>query len=441
MLGSGLVALMLLVACDPVLHPEFVVREGPTSPVSFQLLSGDGNFSVVRSTGHGKTVPRAGLWRVDRGTGRRVRLPDGERASKISRDGHRVLVTAGDASSGGTTVLWLAGTVLSPPPGTQFSEDLTFGVFVDSDGAVKTWEAATQSIGLVEPGFPRPPGTLSATAKGISDDGRTVQYGLDGPQPIERFVDLDTAQAVDRPTLVGMGSEFEYVTDHFVLAASCNSFVHAHEAGRFDFVGCLCTIIDESWAELVALPSGTSGRRYTNTTGGSIHRQAFVATDGNVAWIYQSRYDVCPNLPVTTFCVVASSAVAVTPNGSRAFDTGPTVLGGIDISSNGRLLLIDKGRSGLPAGGSLLRRGPVQVIDWITGNIETLTQAETYEETNELLCRIIMQQAPCTLPAGSVGAQVSDDLQVIGTTTSTGAGWYEYSVAPPPISGTSASPS
>ena len=51
------------------------------------------------------------------------------------------------------------------------------------------------------------------------------------------------------------------------------------------------------------------------------------------------------------------------------------------------------------------------MIDWITGNIETLTQAETYEETNEILCRIILQQAPRTLPAMSVGAQVSDDLQ------------------------------
>lgn len=97
----------------------------------------------------------------------------------------------------------VAGTLLSPPPGSQFSEDLSFGVFVDTDGAVKTWETATQSIGLVEPGFHRPPGPSSAIPKGISDDGRTVQYQLRGARPIERFVDLDAAQAVDRPNLDG----------------------------------------------------------------------------------------------------------------------------------------------------------------------------------------------------------------------------------------------
>ena len=433
---------MFLVACDPVLHPDFVVREAPTSAVSFQLLSGNGNFSVVRSTGHGKTVPRPGLWRVDRGTGRRVRLPDGDRASKISRDGQRVLVTTGDPSTGVTAVLWAAGTVVSPPAGTQFSEDLTFGVFVDTDGAVKTWETATQSIGLVEAGAPRPPGTVSATPKGISDDGRTVQYELRGSQPIERFVDLDTAQAVDRPNLDGTGGDVGYVIDRFVLAASGNSFVHAHEVGHFDFTGCVCSIVDESWAELVALPAGTPGRRYTNTTGQSIDPQAFIATDGNAAWIYQSRLAPCPNIPTTSFCVVASTAVVVTQNGFRAFDMGPSALGAIDISSNGRMLLIDTGAPGLPLGGSLLLRGPVQVIDWITGSVESLARAETYEETRDFICRLVLQQAPCILSASSSGAQVSDDLQVVGTTTSTGAGWYEYAVAPPsPISSTPASPS
>jgi hypothetical protein len=444
MLGSGLAALLLLVACDPVLHPEFVVREPPTSPVTFQLLSGDGRFSVVRSTGHSKTVPSAGLWRVDRRTGRSVRLPDGERATKISRNGRRVLIATGDPSTGGTTVLWSVGAVLSPPPGTRFSEDLTFGVFVDADGAVKTWETATQSSGLVEPGFPRPPGTVSATPTGISDDGRTIQYELQGSQSIERFVHLDTAQAVDRPKLDGTGGESGYVIDRFVLAASGNSFVHVHEAGHFDFEGCVCSIVDESWAELVALPAGTAGRRYTNTTGESIDRQVFIATDGNAAWIYQSLQRLCPNIPVpiTTFCVVASTAVVVTQNGSRAFDTGPSALGAIDISSNGRMLLIDTGAPGLPLGGSLLLRGPVQVIDWVTGNVESLSRAATYEETRDFICRPIRQQTPCTLPARSSGAQVSDDLQVVGTTTSTGAGWYEYSVAPPtPNSSTSASPS
>jgi hypothetical protein len=62
-------------------------------------------------------------------------------------------------------------------------------------------------------------------------------------------------------------------------------------------------------------------------------------------------------------------------------------------------------------------------------------------ETPDFICRPIQQPVPCTLPATSVGAQVSDDLKVVATTTRTGAGWYEYTVVPSPNRSTSAAPS
>src|SRR5262245_34919637 len=105
----GLVVL-LLAACDPIPHPDFVVREAPTSPVTVELLSGDGNFVVVHSTGPGSTVPGAGRWRIDRRDGAVVALPTGDRATKLSRDGSRVLITTGN-----TAVVWVTGASVTPP--------------------------------------------------------------------------------------------------------------------------------------------------------------------------------------------------------------------------------------------------------------------------------------------------------------------------------------
>jgi hypothetical protein len=194
-LALGLVTVTLLVACDPILHPEVTVREAAGSGVRFRLLSGDGNFVVVQASGPGATVPGPGWWRVDRRDGSVVALPDATGATRISRDGSRVLL----ALTAGGPVVWADGTVLTPPAGAEFSDDLTFAVFVDADGTVKTWETATQAVAPVEPGFPRPRGTTSAAGKGVSDDGRTVQYTLSSAAPIERFVDLDAGVAVDRP--------------------------------------------------------------------------------------------------------------------------------------------------------------------------------------------------------------------------------------------------
>ena len=162
------------------------------------------------------------------------------------------------------------------------SEQLTFALFVDTDGQVKTWETATGTVTPVETAFPRPPGATAAIAKGVSDDGRTAQYELQGPNRIERFVDLDTGAAVDRP----YGERTSAVrTDHFVLAARGDAFLHIHQA---------CTLIvddephelcDPSWAELVELPSGAVSHRYTNpdgATGMGLTDRGFVSANGRV---------------------------------------------------------------------------------------------------------------------------------------------------------------
>ena len=391
---------MLLVACDPIPHPDVTVREAAGSGVRFRLVSGDGNYVVVQASGPGATVPGAGWWRVDRRDGSVVALPDASQATRVSRDGSRVLL---EQMAGGTVVLWAGGTVLTPPTGARFSDNLTFAVFVDADGTVKTWETATQAVAPVEPGFPRPPGTTAATAKGISDDGRTVQYALSSAAPIERFVDLDAGQAVDRPDQTDFDFPF-YANDRFVLAANGDAFIHVHEIGEYVD---LSPIPQESWAELVTLPGGQSGRRFDNlTTGQSITGDPLVATNGKIGWIYAEAPGRCPGLPTPELCVGASSAVAILANGHRTFDTGPHERGSMDISANGRFLVLDKYIQ--PRYLNPFTRGPVRVIDWVTGTAETLSQGS---------------------PALTIDAQISDDQRLVATTTNDG-GWYEFAAAP-----------
>ena len=319
---------MLLVACDPLLHAEFVARERPpTSPVSFQLLSGTATSASCGRPATGKTVPRAGLWRVDRGTGRRVRLPDGEQASKISRDGHRVLITTGDALLG-----WHHRAV-----GGRHGAIVAAARHPASRGphlrGVRRHRRRREDVGsghavdrACRTGVPRPPGTLSATAKGISDDGRTVQYELHGPQPIERFVDLDTMQAVDRPT--SSAWDPSPTTFSIMLAwlpVAILSFMRTRPVGSTSPppLHHHRRILGRSWllSHLVRPGLATRTRRANPSTG----RRSLPPTATSMDLPATLRH--LSESPWTTFCVVASSAVAVTKNGSRAFSTGPTESG------------------------------------------------------------------------------------------------------------------
>ena len=140
-----------LAGCKPVLHTQATIVEPPGSPARIVLLSGDARYSVVVSTGPAATVPGAGTWRVDRGNRSTLQLPGGT-PTEISYDGSRVLYGAA------SLLLWSNGVQLTPPTGTTMSQDLTYGIFVDTDGVVKTWSTATQTVTSVEATVPRPAG-------------------------------------------------------------------------------------------------------------------------------------------------------------------------------------------------------------------------------------------------------------------------------------------
>ena len=61
-----------------------------------------------------------------------------------------------------------------------------------------------------------------------------------------------------------------------------------------------------------------------------------------------------------------------------------------------------------PADHFLIPRGPVRVIDWVTGTVETLSEGSSGLTTD---------------------AQISDDQRLVATTTNDG-GWYEFAAAP-----------
>jgi len=421
---------LALAACEPVAHSSFTVRESPASAVTFRLLSGDASQVVVTATAAGATVPGPGVWRVDRSDGSVVELPAGE-PTKISSDGERVLVG---------TSLWSSGSVLTPPS-TVMSEQLSFALFVDTDGQVKTWETATGTVTPVETGFPRPAGTTSAIAKGVSDDGRTVQYELQGSNRIERFVDLDAGAAVDRPN--GDGSSGQM--DRFVLAARGDAFLHIHQVCDLVLDPEPHDLCDPSWAELVKLPSGAVARRYTNPDGGTGMRltdRGFVSASGQVAWVHREQWQArCTADPTPVGCVTSAQMVTIWEHGDRSFSLptspfpsiGTNDVDSVDVSARGRFLVADVHLSVYTF---IDKQGLAGVIDRSTGSTENLwgnPLPPSYTETNSVTCSLLRGTpgSPCSLPAFAVGPQISDDGRVIATTSMSGKGWYEYEADPP----------
>lgn len=408
---------LLVSACDPIPHSVHTVVESPSAPVAFRLLSGDGRFAVVEAFGPSTTVPGAGWWRVERATGTSVQLPTG--ATAISRDGSRVLLTDGG--------LWVDGTEVAPPAGARFSPDLTYAVFVDpADGLVRTWETATGAVGDVETGFPRPAGTTAGPIA-VSDDGRVVHYAIG---VIQRFVDLDAGTKVD---LARAGGD---VTEQFLLSADGDSVLHTYNLtmGNLD---CMCTVVVESWAELVALPSGTPGARWHNTSDESI-RAATISGNGDTGWVYrlkeEYRRDDCFGnpTPIGFSCAVSASVVAVGHRSHVPFGNVGLRLGSMDATPDGRFLAIDTFQAPLEV---IPVRGPASVLDRYSDlRIDRLDERQTYTETDSFACRWfnwLNGSTPCTGQGWSSGGQISDDGTLVATTTTSGRGWYEYTPPPP----------
>jgi hypothetical protein len=339
------------------------VVAAPGGGVDFKLLSADGNFAVVQTP--------SGPQRVDRRDQTSVSLPTGA-PSAISRDGSRVLLTSS------TPVLWSNGQVLNPPPGTVLSRDLTYGVFVDTDGLVKRWESATQTVSDVETNFPRPSPVYGVHARDISDDGHMVEYSFNQQfTDVVRFADLDTQTAYD-------GTDSNY-SAHYRLAASGTAMLDMSHL---------------NYADLISLPSGTVLNHFYVTTFDFQILDGKISDSGDVAWVYEAVIQV----PLCNgSCTISSEMVVLLPNGDTQLyfaASGDLTAGSMHIDSSGRYLLFTKDNA---AGDP--NPYPVQVIDRLKPGVELLTASDGSHRSRS--------------------GYINDDGTVVAT-TSTGGGWYEY---------------
>ncbi len=284
-------------------------------------------------------------------------------------------------------MLWAHGATLTPPSGIRMSRDLTFGVFVDTDGFVKRWQTATRTVSAVETDFPRPSPIFGVQALDISNDGHMVEYAfLQHIYTFVRFADLSTHHAYDDPTANNVSS--------LALAPSGTVYLDA-------------TRLSE--ASVISLPNGTVLRTYSLGLSSFFQIEGgWMSDSGTVAWLYEADHAFqCPVAP--TQCTLESVMVALVPKGgTRSVDTGPGELtaGSVHLSRSGRFLLLTKDNVVSPGP---LEPGPVQVVDWLNGG-ETLTASDGSHPSR----------------SGSI----SDDGTIVAT-TSTG-GWYEYAPAPSP---------
>ena len=343
---------------------NLTVVAAPGGGVDFKLLSDDGNFGVVQTT--------SGPQRIDRRDETSLSLPTGV-PSAISRDGSRVLVTSS------TSVVWSNGQVLYPPPGTVMSRDLTYGVFVDTDGLVRRWETATQTVSDVETDFPRPSPVYGVHAVDISDDGHMVEYAFNlSRNNLVRFADLDTQTAYDT-------TDFGNYSAHYRLAASGTAML---DVSRLNY------------AQLISLPSGTVLNTFYVTTFNFAVLDGLISDSGAVVWVYEAVVQV-PLCDVS--CTNASAMVVLLPNGDTltfSVGSGDLTEGSVHLASSGRFLLFTKDNDlGDP------NPSPVQVVDRLKPGVELLTASDGSHPSRS--------------------GYISDDGRVVAT-TSTGGGWYEY---------------
>ncbi len=424
-----IVAAMAVVAaaCKPVTHPIFTAREGPTSPVTVLLLSGNGNFVVAEATAASTMVPGPGTWRVDRRDGSVAALPGrsvsgGYDPVAISNDGMRVQLN--DVNS--HPVVWSHGVVLSSPSTLMaLSPDLTFALLHDSAGVMKRWNVLTGAVTPVETSVPRPPGYTSAFPDAISDDGNVATFELRQPNVanfIQRIVDVPAHRATDLHM-----TDF---SDTIELSADGSAFAHHHVEQYVDesqFPPVVIKLAD--WVELVDRVTQTVRRHYTVPDDRGVTLLT-ISDNGTTVWVSQDLFDIegsaCGPVPVTTSCVVASEAVVIASFGSRSFSTGSGDGYGSSPSDNGRFFVSNR----VPLGPS--SSGGARVVDWITGNVETLSQGLAYRSNDDQTCGSVGSSAPCTVPTWASGAQISTDGRTVVSTSSSGHGWYEYTPAPAP---------
>jgi hypothetical protein len=421
---TAAVLVLVAAACDPITHPTFTVKEGPSSAVTAEKVSGNGNFVIVRATAAGATVPGAGLWRVDRRDGSAVRLPDGYTVQSISRTGARVLLR--DLNS--NRLIWSGGTLITPPGGltTAISADVTFGLFLDAAGAVKRWDVATGAITPVETGLPRPPNRTVAYPNSISNDGRIAQYSLTNPccsGGIWRVVDIASHTATDVPDTSGGD-----VTDSLNLAPGNGSalLLH-HEESYVDYTQEPPVVVKiADWVELRDRASGAVRHHYEVPDNRFVLRLN-IAANGTNAWVMQVHSSECSfGGPTHDLCVDASEAVVLFQGGRRSFSTGGGhYLDSFSVTPSGRFLAYN-----FVYFDQRFPYGPTIIIDWLTGTVEHLLGSVDYWLDYPYFCSLIGKPNPCLVPGVGVKGNLSDDGVLAVTSSSSGTGWYEYTPAP-----------
>ena len=368
-------------------HPTFTVKEGPSSAVTAKLVSGDGNFVVVKATAAGTTVPSAGLWRVDRRDGSTLRLPDGYGPFSISPTGaHRAALQPELPP-----VIWSNGTLVTPPGPVmpRVSADLAFALFVDSAGAVQRLEIATGTITPVETGVPRPAQYTYASPLGISDDGKIAQIALGNSccsGGLMRFIDIAAHTATD----VAFQSGGD-ITDTFTMAAGNGAaFLMHHLDVYVDPTDPSHTIKNADWVELRRRATGAVVRHYDVPAGRDVVKLSIAASVFS-AWIMQAHFTTC-DLPGVQFpCFDNSEAVVMLAAGTRSFSTGGG--GFVDAFSttpSGRFLAFDFARGP----DERIPYGPTTIIDWVTGNVEQLTGSVNYQLNDPPVCSLLGRSLP-----------------------------------------------
>jgi hypothetical protein len=374
--GVVLLTTIALIACDPILHPTHTQVASSTSGLTAILLSGDGNYVLATSSGTDGIVPSAGVWRIRRSDHTSAPVASNY-AFGISRDGSRIQTFDG---------IWVNG-VMRPYPSPRnhlaTAPDLDAVAYDDNTGVVKLYDPVHDTTSPIDTGPPPANANAAPIVFEVSDAGRIVHVLWPTPYScaIDGFVDVPNGVTYNLPR----NCETQ-LTRHMSADGSVYLEGTAPQPGETPTIVQLVTT------------SGAAGRSYTVPAGYQWDAsRAPLSANGAVAWITISHQDA-------PYEVTDRQMVAVTTTGSRSLPVVPGAqityeIGGFDVTRGGRfaLVTIDAGYDDTHAA--------TQVVDWVTGTVETLPKVE-------------FGQVP-------VGAGISDDARVVVVRASQG-GWYEF---------------
>lgn len=391
---GALALVAVAAACQPIPHPNAVVREPAGGAVSLLTISANAEWAVVQAGAAGSTVPGPGYWRVSRVDGSVQQLPDRTpwMPGRISDDGQRVLYR----ENLGDLKVWDGGVVKSLPFGAELAADLRYGLHINLlSGAARRWEVGTGAFTSVEDGFPRPVGFEDASfdpgTYGVSSDGNTAWFRLTGSGGcLTRFIRLAQAIVTDLPscdasTVSENGSFIVFERDRWEGETPFAGYAGPTRLELFNTLsGALVATaepaIDDAWFSSVHLsPSGTT------------------------VWAVSSGLDL-----------TADEVVAAGPNGVDRFPIDASMITEAGHSAkattdhDGRFFAYAPRRDG----------EPVRVIDRLHGTTEVLADLGAGAASTPLL--------------SADGRLVAHSENQVGNASSSTffTGWFEHTAAP-----------